>query len=227
VTSTGGQSGATVTEALESLLGGGEGGPAAGQDWSLPVQGKDFLVAPITGDVYVRQPKGKQSPALPRKPKNIRNRSRIDTSRGVIALVTALPKKRYQVAFFKDGRFDISQAEKGNGMVDLTLRGKTGCGGEDDEGENDDRVLASASASRKFKKNAPGRRLWASDKRGRFRTHGRDSVATVRGTEWITEDTCEGTITTVVKGSVEVRNSHTGKTKVVKAGESHLVPFHK
>jgi hypothetical protein len=69
-------------------------------------------------------------------------------------------------------------------------------------------MLANASAAKKAK----GRRLWASDRNGRFRTHGRDSVATVRGTEWITEDTCEGTRTTVVKGAVSVRDRHTGRT---------------
>ena len=101
-------------------------------------------------------------------------------------------------------------------MTDLVLRGKTGCGGN---GEPDP-MLASASAR---KAKPTGRRLWASDNKGRFRTHGRDSVATVRGTEWITEDTCEGTLTTVVKGAVSVRNTHTGRKKLVKAGHSYLV----
>ena len=50
-----------------------------------------------------------------------------------------------------------------------------------------------------------------------------DSVATVRGTEWITEDTCDGTLTTVVKGAVSVRNLHNGRKKLVKAGRSYLV----
>jgi hypothetical protein len=201
-----------VTTAIAQLL-----GETAGQQdgWSLPEQGKSFLVAPVTGEVYARAPRAGRSPQLTGL-KNIPMRSRIDTSRGVLVLVSALPKKRYQIATFKDGRFDADQGAKGSGVVDLVLRGKTGCGGN---GEPDP-LLAAASAR---KAKPTGRRLWASDNRGRFRTHGRDSVATVRGTEWITEDTCDGTLTTVVKGAVSVRNVHNGRKKLVKAGHSYLV----
>ena len=44
------------------------------------------------------------------------------------------------------------------------------------------------------------RRLWGKDRHARFRTHGRDSVATVRGTEWVTTDRCDGTLTKVAHG---------------------------
>ena len=37
------------------------------------------------------------------------------------------------------------------------------------------------------------RRLWARDRGGRFRTYGNNSVATARGTAWVTEDRCDGT----------------------------------
>jgi len=49
------------------------------------------------------------------------------------------------------------------------------------------------------------RRLWG-DGRGRFRTRGRYSAATVRGTKWLTEDRCEGTLTRVDRGEVEVED---------------------
>lgn len=211
--SSGGQTAAGVVDAIEGVLGGDLG--VQGEDWTLPVQGKDYLVAAVTGEIYVRPPKGKKSPPLRRKLRNIPNRSRVDSTRGVIVLVSALPKKRYQVAVFKDGRFDVDQSAKGSGIVDLTLRGKTGCGGN---GEPDEILARASTADRKPAR----RRLWASDRRGRFRTHGRDSVATVRGTEWITEDTCEGTLTTVVKGAVEVLDLHTKRKVLVEAGESYL-----
>ena len=38
------------------------------------------------------------------------------------------------------------------------------------------------------------RRLWAQGK-GRFRTRGRYSAAAVRGTNWLTADRCDGTLT--------------------------------
>ena len=72
-----------------------------------------------------------------------------------------------------------------------------------------------ASGSRRI------RRLSA-NARGRFRTRGRHSAATVRGTKWITTDRCDGTLTKVARGSVAVRDFRRKKTIVVKAGRSYL-----
>ena len=74
------------------------------------------------------------------------------------------------------------------------------------------------SAARK----TPKRRLWAKDSGGRFRTRGRNSVATVRGTRWVTTDTCAGTRTTVTEGSVSVRDLRAKRTVVVRKGKSYL-----
>jgi hypothetical protein len=48
---------------------------------------------------------------------------------------------------------------------------------------------------------------WAKDQHGRFRTRGRNSVATVRGTRWLTRETSAGTLTRVAEGAVEVRDT--------------------
>ena len=66
------------------------------------------------------------------------------------------------------------------------------------------------------------RALWSSDNHGRYRTQGRNSVATARGTRWATTETCAGTRTTVTQGSVVVRDRRTGRQVVVRAGHSHL-----
>jgi hypothetical protein len=66
------------------------------------------------------------------------------------------------------------------------------------------------------------RRLWGRDRNGRFRTQGRDSVAAVRGTLWSTADRCDGTVTRVKEGAVLVRNRHTGRRVLVKAGHRYL-----
>jgi hypothetical protein len=47
-------------------------------------------------------------------------------------------------------------------------------------------------------------------------------VATVRGTRWVTTDTCAGTRTTVTAGSVAVRDLRRGRTVVVRAGHTYL-----
>jgi 2-polyprenyl-3-methyl-5-hydroxy-6-metoxy-1,4-benzoquinol methylase len=57
---------------------------------------------------------------------------------------------------------------------------------------------------------------------GRFRTRGRNSSATVRGTIWTTTDRCDGTLTTVKRGKVDVRDFRRKKTILVRAGKSYL-----
>ena len=64
-------------------------------------------------------------------------------------------------------------------------------------------------------------KLWGSGK-GKFRTDGKYSAATVRGTIWLVEDRCEGTLTKVTRGTVSVRDFKRKKTVSVKAGHSYL-----
>jgi hypothetical protein len=73
---------------------------------------------------------------------------------------------------------------------------------------------ASASA-------ATRRRLWGNGK-GRFRTRGKYSSGAVRGTKWLVEDRCSGTLTRVRRGRVKVRDFVKDKDVVVRAGESYL-----
>lgn len=70
-------------------------------------------------------------------------------------------------------------------------------------------------------KGKPIRRLWGKGK-GRFRTRGRYSSGTVRGTSWITEDFCDGTRTRVFVGVVRVYDLVTKKWVVLKAGQSYF-----
>lgn len=67
----------------------------------------------------------------------------------------------------------------------------------------------------------PVRRLWG-DGSGSFRTRGRYSAATVRGTVWLTEDYCNGTLVRVREGSVTVRDLVKDRTVVVTAGGSYF-----
>jgi sugar lactone lactonase YvrE len=65
------------------------------------------------------------------------------------------------------------------------------------------------------------RRLFARG-RGRFRTRGRYGSGTKRGTEFLTEDRCDGTLFKVREGQIAVRDFVTGKTIIVKAGERYF-----
>ena len=65
------------------------------------------------------------------------------------------------------------------------------------------------------------RRLWGEGK-GSFRTAGRRSTATVRGTQWLVEDRCDGTLTRVKRGRVDVRDIRLKKTIRLRAGKRFL-----
>ena len=65
------------------------------------------------------------------------------------------------------------------------------------------------------------RQLWGSAK-GAFRTKGRFASATVRGTFWFIQDRCDGTLTQVIEGTVDVLDTVKHKTVSVTAGQSYL-----
>ena len=66
----------------------------------------------------------------------------------------------------------------------------------------------------------PARKLWGKGK-GHFRTRGRFSSATVRGTKWLTEDLCDATRITVVEGTVIVHDFVRDVDVSVPAGHSY------
>ena len=80
---------------------------------------------------------------------------------------------------------------------------------------------SAAAVSKKKGPHAVLGKLWGNGK-GKFRTNGKYSSATVRGTIWLTTDRCDGTLTTVKRGTVSVRDLRRHKTVTVKAGHSYL-----
>jgi hypothetical protein len=65
------------------------------------------------------------------------------------------------------------------------------------------------------------RQLWGKAK-GRFRTSARFASATVRGTVWLTQDRCDGTLVQVKQGVVQVSDFVKRKTVAVRSGQSYL-----
>jgi hypothetical protein len=81
---------------------------------------------------------------------------------------------------------------------------------------------ASASSVRMLTPRSRVRRVWGSGK-GRFRTRGRYAAATARGTEWLTEDRCDGTLIAVRSGVVSVFDYVRKRTVLVSAGHVRLI----
>jgi hypothetical protein len=64
--------------------------------------------------------------------------------------------------------------------------------------------------------------LHGSDNHAKFRTKGRYSAATIRGTVWTIADRCDGTIVHVTRGVVDVTDFVRHITVTVRAGHTYL-----
>jgi hypothetical protein len=65
------------------------------------------------------------------------------------------------------------------------------------------------------------RQLWGNGK-GRFRTRGRYAAATVRGTNWLTADRCNGTFVRVRQGVIQVNDLRPPVQVTLRAGRTYL-----
>jgi hypothetical protein len=171
---------------------------------AAPKLGRSIAGTVLTGTVLVQVPGGRKSvPA--HKLKLIPSGSIIDARHGRVQITTALPDGSTQTGTFWAGRFRVTQPPGQGGMTVLTLLGRPDCSRG-----------ARISARRRQLK------LWGKDHGGRFRTQGRHGSATVRGTNWMTAERCDGTLTKVVEGHVLVRERASGKRILLGPGESYL-----
>jgi hypothetical protein len=178
-----------------------------------PVLGETFSIARQSGSVFVRYPgrrrKGQVVHLRGNAPFPVD--SIIDSRKGRVRLDSSRGGKGRHRGIFRSGIFKVKQPKKKGGVTDLVLRGGLfGCTA----------ALAKAGEAHASVLSRR-RRLWGRG-RGRFRTRGLYSSGSVRGTIWLTEDTCEGTTTFVVRGVVDVTDFTTGETHSVKAGHRYF-----
>jgi dipeptidyl aminopeptidase/acylaminoacyl peptidase len=200
-----------------------------------PNAGENVVVRVVRGKVFIRYPRGKgpspfgatgnaRTAQIRRGPQagfvallgaaRVPVGSTVDTEEGRIRLTSAADlRRRTQRAEFYDGVFGIYQRRARRPVTELRLRGAAYRRNCLDDGDG-----AARTAQRSRKRLG---RLWGSG-RGRFRTRGRFSAATVRGTVWLTEERCDGTLTRVRTGRVAVFDRARGTTRVVRAGNTYL-----
>jgi hypothetical protein len=190
------------------------------------VIGQSAGVRPVTGTVKIKLPKG-FSPKLAKRlgltgaasgfvklteSKSIPMGSTLDTSKGTVNLLSSASKNpsisKFQSGNFNGGQFRVTQSRK-NPLTQLSMGG----GGF---GACKTRVPKGGSAARTHRRKLFG------NAHGSFRTRGRNSSATVRGTKWSMTDTCSGTLTAVSRGVVVVRDFTLKKNKTVKAGHRYF-----
>jgi hypothetical protein len=175
-------------------------GPGGG----VPVFHKTVVVKAISGKVRVRRPGSNDFVDLTGS-EGIPLGSTVDTLAGVVEL-TSVPKAggKPQSSRFYEGVFKVTQPGSVTSLALTEPLASCGGGGR------------SAAATKKKE-----RHLWG-DGKGSFRTAGKYSSATVRGTKWLVKDSCAGTLTRVVRGTVTVRDRVRAKTVKVRAGKSYL-----
>jgi CSLREA domain-containing protein len=164
-----------------------------------PEAGKTVNVSEARGRVRVKLPGSDEFFEL-EDAQQVPVGSTFDTSKGRVNLQAAGSQR----AWFYQGVFKLGQTRGAKPLSTLSLTGKLTCG----------RGANIAAKNRK-------RRLWG-DGKGKFRTKGKHSAATVVGTRWLVEDRCNGTLTRVTKGRVRVRDFRARRTVVVKAGKRYF-----
>jgi hypothetical protein len=176
------------------------------------------VVATGTGTIKVRRPGSARFRTLGAAAR-IPVGSVVDARAGRATLVSALVSSgRVQSGTFWGSLFEVRQPKGGRGRVELYLRGGglSAC-----RRTATAAATAAGSARAAAVRKRPRRSLWGRDHHGRYRTHGSNSAATARGTRWQTVDTCAGTLTRVLSGSVSVRDRVRHRTVIVRAGHHY------
>jgi hypothetical protein len=175
-----------------------------------PVPGKSVNIRRSRGKVCFKPPRSKRCIPLT-EPVQIPVGSTIDTTKGRVTLISAADRGgTEQDAWFYQGIFIVRQTGGSKPITVLKLAGpKLSC----------PRGKRASVAQKKRKRKT--RKLWG-DGKGKFRTQGQFSSATVRGTKWVVIDRCDGTLTRVVRGSVTVRDTVRKRTVIVRAGKQYL-----
>ena len=172
-----------------------------------PTAGQNANAIPIAGEVLVQVPGSGRFVPLP-QPRQVPIGSQFDATQGRVELTVARAGGITDTSEFREGAFELIQ-QTPTALAELRLQ------------SGDFSVCSQPSFAAADKNKRRVRRLWGSGK-GKYRTRGRFSSATVRGTVWRTEDRCDGTLTTVGEGVVGIRDFAKQVDVVIRAGQSYL-----
>ena len=151
-----------------------------------PELGRAFVVAELSGKVFVKLPGAASATRLTER-RTIPVGTTVNATKGRAKLVGAIGGDRQARGEFWAGAFIATQKRRTT-LIDLELTGGnfSACG------------KAQTSANRR----RIARRLKGNAK-GPFRTTGRHTAGTVRGTKWTTEDRCASSTVATEKGEVD------------------------
>jgi hypothetical protein len=216
-----------------------------------PVLGQTENLMPVTGLVFIKLPHGKSpgnalsadAKALTKglgyipltEARQVPVGTSIDSRRGTLSLVAASGhghghSEQTHTARVGGAVFGFAQSKSPltKGLTTFTLKDNAFHGAPNFNACKANASLlkrlptADAIALKKRVNSTVVQTLNASDHGGKYKTNGRYSASTVRGTVYSVSDRCDGTLTTVKRGSISVLDFQTRKTIIVHAGHSYL-----
>ncbi len=204
-----------------------------------PVVGRVVNVREVSGQVLVAVPAGsaRASQSVPglkgvrfvpiTQARQIPVGSLLDTRKGTVRLTSARDSRgTTQSGDFAAGVFQVlqSRAAKSKGLTELRLKGSSfkNCTRRAKRSQDAAGGAGAQTAARRRRLSRRTVRRLRANAKGRFRSRGRYSSATVRGTTWTTTDRCDGTLTKVTRGRVTVRDLRRRKNITLRRGKSYL-----
>lgn len=182
-----------------------------------PKLAKTGNVAPVFGTVSVQLPGSKVFAALTTLTQ-IPFGATIEATHGKVSVTAQEPNGKTETGIYFGGRFKLTQERNGTVVATLTGGNFSVC---PTARERAHKASAPASAHVAASGKHSVRKLWT-NAHGKFSTRGNYAAGAVQGTEWLTDDLCEGTLIKVTRDKVAVTNLVNHKHVLVKVGHHYL-----
>jgi hypothetical protein len=145
----------------------------------------------------------------------------IDATHGKVLLTSAVNRAGgTKTGLFTGGRLVVGQANVALPATKLRLVGGSFATCSRTGALTHGRMMASSATVRPSHRVV--RQLWGYDNGGRFVTIGRTASAAVRGTIWLTQDRCDGTLIRVFRGRVVVHAASRRHDLLIGPGQSYF-----
>jgi DNA-binding beta-propeller fold protein YncE len=192
-----------------------------------PVLAKTGNLAPVSGTVLVKLPGTSRFVPLSSL-EQIPFGSTIEATHGTVSVTTAEPGGKTQTGEFFEGEFILRQGANGIVIAELTGGNFSVCPTKRERSHIARAGFLSSIGAASFSARAASasgshvvRKLWA-NAHGKFSTKGNYAAGAVQGTEWLTEDLCDGTYIKVTRDKVAVTNLVNHRHVEVTTGHHYL-----
>ena len=184
---------------------------------SNPQLAKTANLAPVEGVVLVQLPGSKAFVPLSTLTQ-VPFGTIIDATHGKVSVTATEPNGTTETGVYFDGSFKLSQDPNGTVVATLTGGNFSVC---PTARERVHKAYSGPSARASASGKHTVRKLWT-NAHGKFSTRGNYAAGAVQGTEWLTEDLCEGTLIHVTRDRVAVTNLVNHRHVEVRTGHSYL-----